>query len=340
VIVDDVWASSFDFFDTAGFERFFARRIADEVDPEQISNRPHWWDRYWRTGRPVAGFAEVVELMRFVNRRRIDCRFESKVMWFYVGMEPMTIFTTCKPFYGQTREIQENALRSWTLLHPRPEIIVLGNDDGAAKTASELGVRHGPLLEPLANPPPVDVIFGSGETMASNRLLAYVNADIILGQRFILAAQAANHAFDDPFLMTGLRWDLMDWQGMDIGGPDWWAKLEGRIMESGQFHSSTGADYFVFRKYLYPEIPPYYIGHSAWDNWLIMDVVRAGLPVVNATPFVQAIHHGLERCNLKDARYKHNNAIWNSFEPQRGEGMIETAEWIIGPRGEVLKKPA
>ena len=222
-------------------------------------------------------------------------------------------------------------------MQPRPEIIILGNDDGAARAASEFGIRHGPLLEPLTDPPSVDVIFGTGERLASHSLMAYVNADIILGQRFMLAAQEANRAFDDPFLMTGLRWDLMSWHGLDIGGPDWWSKLELRLMESGQFHTSTGADYFVFRRCLYPEIPPYYIGHSAWDNWLIMDVVRDELPVVNATPFVRAVHHGLERCDITDPRYKHNQEIWWALDPQRGEGMIESAGWVIDLNGKVLK---
>jgi len=358
VVVDDVWASDFDFFDQDGFWRFFNQSIAQDIDPEQPHNRPVWWERYWGTGRPVVGFAEIAKLMHFVNRRRLDCRFESKAMWFYVGTEPMSIFTTCKPFHGQTRAIQENAIKSWTLLQPRPEIIILGNDSGADRTAQLLSVRHEPELAPLnltmpaswklqvalpfgeilPSPPFVSSIFEMGQRMASHSLVAYVNADIILGQRFMLAAQAANHTFDnDPFLMTGLRWDLMGWHGLDIGRPGWWQKLEGRIMESGRFHTCTGADYFVFRRGLWPEIPPYYIGQSAWDNWLIMDVVRRGLPVVDATPFVWAIHHGLERCDITDRRYKHNQEIWKSFEPQHGEGMIETAKWVVGPNGEVLK---
>jgi len=339
VVVDDVWASEMDFHGQDGFQRFFNRRVAQDIDPDQPDNKPSTWGRYWGTGRPVAGFAEITGLMDFINHRRLDCRFMAKTMWFYTSMEPMSIFTTCKPFCGQTREIQENAIKSWTLLQPRPEIIILGNDDGTAEIAARLGICHEPDLELFTNPPRVDVIFDAGERTAKNRLLAYINADIILGQRFMLAAQAANRAFDnDPFLMTGLRWDLMDWQGLDIGGPDWWEKLEARLMQSGQFHTCTGADYFVFRRGLWPEIPDFYIGHSAWDNWLIMDVVRRGLPVVNATQFVWAVHHGLERCDITDPRYKHNQEIWKALEPRRGEGMIETAGWIIGANGKVTKK--
>jgi hypothetical protein len=343
VIIDDIWDSDIGPGDPGRgdlLDQFFDKCIAPSVDPDQPDNEPRSYSRYWATGNLVVGFEEINELMNYVNRERLDCRFEAKTMWFYANAEPITAFTTCKPFVGETATMQRNAIESWTRLQPRPEIIIFGDDEGAGEAAYQFNVRHEPTLEPKIVPPRVDVLFKAAERLATNTLMMYVNADIILDPRLSIAAQTACREVGiggDPFLMTGLRWDLIDWHGVEIGCPDWWEKLARRVDETGQFHASTGADYFLFHQGLYPEIPEFYIGQSAWDNWLIMDVVRAGLPVVDATGFVQVVHQGLTRCDIKDPRYKHNQKLWHALDPQRDEGTIETAQWAIGGDGRITR---
>lgn len=52
----------------------------------------------------------------------------------------LTLFTTAKPFRGHDGIIQWNALKSWALLRPSVEVILFGDEEGAAKTAEELGL--------------------------------------------------------------------------------------------------------------------------------------------------------------------------------------------------------
>jgi hypothetical protein len=47
-----------------------------------------------------------------------------------------TFFTTAKPFPGHDGIIQRNALKSWTRLHPEVEVILFGDEGGAAKRPS------------------------------------------------------------------------------------------------------------------------------------------------------------------------------------------------------------
>src|SRR5215470_320731 len=56
----------------------------------------------------------------------------------------LTIFATPKPFRDHIAVIQRNAIRSWTLLRPACEIILMGNDEGTADIAAEFGVRYVP----------------------------------------------------------------------------------------------------------------------------------------------------------------------------------------------------
>ena len=52
----------------------------------------------------------------------------------------LTFFTTAKPFVGHIDVIQRNAIRSWQKLHPDVEIILMGDDAGAAEVCAEIGI--------------------------------------------------------------------------------------------------------------------------------------------------------------------------------------------------------
>lgn len=56
----------------------------------------------------------------------------------------LTVFSIPKSFRGHIGVIQRNALRSWTLLRPRPEILVFGDEAGTKEACTEVGVRHVP----------------------------------------------------------------------------------------------------------------------------------------------------------------------------------------------------
>jgi hypothetical protein len=56
----------------------------------------------------------------------------------------LTFFSTPKPFIGHCNLIQRNALKSWTLLHSDAEVILFGDEEGAAEACRDLGIRHEP----------------------------------------------------------------------------------------------------------------------------------------------------------------------------------------------------
>ena len=88
----------------------------------------------------------------------------------------LTFFTTAKPFRGHEGIIQRNALQSWKLLHPDVEVILFGEDEGAAEVCTELGLRHEPEI--IVNPSGakrLDSIFGRAQQIVSHELLCYCN---------------------------------------------------------------------------------------------------------------------------------------------------------------------
>src|SRR5512140_3536322 len=124
-------------------------------------------------------------------------------------MPELTIFTAPKPFTNpHIALIQRNAICSWINLGPRVEVILIGEEDGLAEVAAELGVKHLPNVARTASGTPlVSSMFDLARQNSTSPLLACVNADILLMPDFVdsalIAAQQAQR-----FLMVGQRWDL------------------------------------------------------------------------------------------------------------------------------------
>src|SRR3989442_6004827 len=139
----------------------------------------------------------------------------------------LTIFATAKPFRGHTGIIQRNALQSWKALHPEIEIILFGNDEGAAEAARHFGLRHEPHAERNeGGPKRLDYLFARAQAIARHDTLCYVNCDIILMQDFWRALERVR-AVRPEFLMVGRRWDTDITAPLLFGerqSPDWRAR--------------------------------------------------------------------------------------------------------------------
>src|SRR5207248_7487543 len=120
----------------------------------------------------------------------------------------LTIFATPKAFRGHIAVIQRNAIRSWTLLRPACEIILMGNDEGTAEIAAEFGLRYVPeVARNTFGTPLVSDLFQQAQQLSVNNLFCYVNSDIILMRDFM---QALQRVVDQTrrFLLVGQRWNF------------------------------------------------------------------------------------------------------------------------------------
>jgi hypothetical protein len=246
----------------------------------------------------------------------------------------LTIFTTPKPFQGHIDVIQRNALRSWTMLEPRPEIIVFGDEPGAAEVSRGLGFRHEPaVVRNEHGTPLVNDLFARAEELGNHKVMAYVNADIILMSDFMTAVMKLSRK--RRFLMVGQRWDLDVTEPIEFRG-EWRMHLREKIAEVGQLHPSTGIDYFVFRRGLWGEIPPFAIGRTCWDNWFIYRARAQGAAVIDATKAVTAIHQNHDYSHLSVG----TSDPWNGVEAAQNLELaggydkiltLEDANWLLTP---------
>jgi len=214
----------------------------------------------------------------------------------------LTLFSIPKPFRGHIGVIQTNAIHSWTRLQPRPEIILLGDEAGTPEIARELGLRHIPTIERNEyGTPLVNSVFYVGQAAASHPLICYINADIILLSSFMRAVQFLSRQMQGTdFLAVGQRWNVELNEVLDFHTPTWESDLMAYVTKYGELHPPSGIDYFLTPKGFWRNIPPFALGRSRWDNWLIYSARARKVPVVDITPVAMVVHQQHDYSHMPD----------------------------------------
>lgn len=234
----------------------------------------------------------------------------------------LTLFTTAKPFRGHFSVIQYNALRSWKMLGPDVEIFLFGDDEGSAKAAAELSLRHEPKVEQNEHGATLlSGIFEKAQQVAKHDLVCYVNCDIVLTSDFRRAAERLL-TWRKPFLMVGRRWDTDITEPLDFSDPAWEGRVVSLAKSKGFQRFYYNIDYFAFTRGLYRDIPPLAIGRRWWDNWLVWRARELQVPVVDASTVVCAVHQNHD--------YSHHPlgmpGVWEGEEARRNLELTATGK--------------
>jgi hypothetical protein len=206
----------------------------------------------------------------------------------------MTFFTTAKAFQGHDSTTQQNALKSWKLLHPDVEVILFGDEEGTAEVCAELGLRHEPHVERHESGMKyLNYMFGRAQKMARHDYLCYSNCDIVLMKDFLEAFEKVK-GWRDRFLLVSRRWDTNVTEAIDFDREDWPTQVRKLALSANMLQHFHFVDFFAFHRGLYDLVPPLLVGRSYWDHWLVWKALDSGVAVVDASPFMMAIHqnHG------------------------------------------------
>jgi hypothetical protein len=203
----------------------------------------------------------------------------------------LTVFSIPKTFRGHIGVVQRNAILSWTKLHPEVEIILFGSDEGTAETARKFGLRHEPNVDRNEfGSMLVSSVFGKAQAMARYEAMCYVNCDIVLMQDFVEALTRVKEAHRE-FLMVGRRWDADITEPLKFEQSKWEDGVREFVSRHGKQRGPDWIDYFAFSRGMYgADTPPFAIGRTCWDNWLVWRALEAKKPVVDASEVVLAVH--------------------------------------------------
>jgi hypothetical protein len=232
----------------------------------------------------------------------------------------LTFFTTPKPFAGHIDVIQRNALRSWQRVHPDVEIILFGDDSGAAEVCRELGIRHVPQVRKNRHGTKYLVgIYDQAQELARNEILCHVNCDILLLEDFATALTRVCHQFD-MFLMAGRRWDVDIREPLDFNRSDWPAQIRELTLRANRQQPAQWIDYFAFRKGLFHRrIPEFVIGRPGWDNWLLWYARSSGAALIDASAVICAVHQNHDYGYHPDGE----KGVWEGEEAQENYKLLE-----------------
>lgn len=261
----------------------------------------------------------------------------------------LTLFAIPKAFKGHNAIIQRNAITSWTKLTPRPNIILLGKDEGTYEIAKEFGLTHIPEI--VCNEfgtPLVNSVFELSERHSKTPWLAYLNADCMLLDDFskameVLDSELTNHQIN-TFFLSSQRIELDLKEPINFEPDNWQNDLRCLVKNNGVPDHKAAIEMFFFSRGLYKDIPPFSIGRTVWDNWLVWAAEVNGATMIDATTTFSIIHQCHDWSHIKGGWQQ----AWQGEEANRNVALARghikainhVATHTLFPRGlERYSKP-
>jgi hypothetical protein len=251
----------------------------------------------------------------------------------------LTIFSTAKPFTGHWALIQRNAIRSWTALVPRPEVILMGSDEGTAAICAELGLVHVASVQSRNGVPLVSDMLARAQAIARHTCLTMVNADIMLLPSFMTMVGSLGTQ-DRPYLAVGRRTDLRLTAAVDFTDPTWAEDLRRRLRAEGRLMPANHIDHFTFSRGLFADVPDFAIGRSGYDNWLVWKAESMGARVIDVTRACPVIHQSHDYSHAGGAA-----SVFAGEEARRARELVghwsryhsvTHARWLMADGGAVV----
>ena len=217
------------------------------------------------------------------------------------------IFTLPKPFDDpHIACIQRNAIASWKALGENVEVILIGNETGIAETADELDAIHVDHVRCNEHGTPlVNDAFRIAIAATEAEVLVFCNADVILLQDFKQAlTDIMQGDRSDEFLAIGRRTNLDLRQSIDFGDRLAIQKLLEQTAAEGALAPIVCKEYFAFPRDQFDDLPSFAVGRGNWDNWMVSQTKRDGVPVIDLSNRVTVIHQNHD--------YRHVGSDWQA----------------------------
>ena len=134
--------------------------------------------------------------------------------------------------------------------------------------------------------------------------------------------------------MVGQRTNLDVNYAIDFSNQQWHESIRSESLQYGERGGFAAIDYFVFSKGLYNSIPEFAVGRIGWDNWLLWKTKSMGVPIIDATNGITAIHqnHSYGHFTGGEVEFRHGSEAKVNLELAGGwkhYHNIEDADWAL-----------
>ncbi|MDW8415978.1 MAG: hypothetical protein RML92_00305 [Bacteroidia bacterium] len=182
-------------------------------------------------------------------------------------------------------DIQTKAIKSWQMLSPDVEIILVGKDEGVAEVCAQMGLKHLPNVR--ANERGtiyLDDLLYQISLHARHNIVAYVNADIIVLPALARAVSEVSKKWKRFLLVSAPH--IADFTAIQVE-PGFEKNALKHIVQQP---TPYGADIFVHTKGLYKKVKPFLVGRQIWDSWMMAYPAGKGIPCIDATEYAITLH--------------------------------------------------
>ena len=209
----------------------------------------------------------------------------------------LTMFTTFR-YSSAKRYIYENTIRNWHMLSPDVIPILFTDVNTSDQTsiahyAAQQGWRVFPV--PKTSPKGIPVLrhmYLEAQKKFNTTFYCYTNSDILFDRnltntiRFLKMSARGGHI--DKLLVVGRRWN---WH-LEKNASLTELAAVGNYVKNSTMFSANAQDYFLTARNGYPwaTIPDFVVGRVGYDNWLVATALAKGIPVVDVTETVTALH--------------------------------------------------
>ena len=226
----------------------------------------------------------------------------------------MILITSPKPRNDQTEAVQIAAFRSWRRAFPNAAILLYGDVASWKEEMDSLVMQAaGPLIKGMAGGEVIRDMFQDASKRAAGELLLYLNSDILLDDSAVKVVEKLR-ARPGPWLGSARRWCLPKWSDVVPESELEWRSFFSSAEKSGRWGEACALDMFLFRGLSFERMPPFFIGHRGWDNWMIFHARSNRVPVIDLADEMRVIH-----CDHDYSYAKGNSA------PSRRDGPLEEA---------------
>ncbi|MEK8016659.1 MAG: glycosyltransferase, partial [Candidatus Parabeggiatoa sp.] len=181
--------------------------------------------------------------------------------------------------------MQWQAIKSWTLLNPKPDIFLLGNAPGVAAIANELGLYHLPNVDQNAS---ISEIAKWLDRLINNTILVYINPSVILTESFTQTIQEV-YKNQEHFLLTGQSRTIQTEGVIDFNDNQWQHQLRVMADKQGMPQGQLQNIYLVFTKQLLKQLwvlDPNV--ESTWEQQLFYAALQKYYPIIDGSPIITA----------------------------------------------------
>ena len=254
----------------------------------------------------------------------------------------LTIYSTFRPFTDELAvNSQLDAVQSWLLLKPKPEILIIGNDSKTKMICNRYGLKHIESEFSKYGTPMLEAMMRNAEKNARNKIMALVSGDIVLFQETMDAVKSLDKSFD-MFCGVSIKTDVdPSSYKIDFSNPNWYELAK----KKGWHTVATSGDFFVHPKGFLdamPKMPPFVIGRGMCDSWLLYFSNQNNF-LVNITEAVPLYHVPHHHEYWKKNKFGHfppeeNNYTNNPDTDICYNFKISTAKYMMNSKFEIKRR--